>query len=71
MSLAKALCSMLAFAPAKVLAKDFKLEVVIQNGKLEVIEVKWPQKVSTSFKKSNSNSTFLQLPVVLQPLHIE
>ena len=51
MSLAKALCSMLAFVPAKVLAKDIKLEVVIQDGKLEVIEAKWPQKVSTSFKK--------------------
>ena len=39
---------MLAFVPAKVLAKDIQLEMVTQDGQLEVREAKQPQKVSTS-----------------------
>ena len=52
MSLAEALRSMLALMPAnKVLAEDIRLEVVIQDGRLEVKEAKKPQKVSTLLKK--------------------
>ena len=47
MSLAKALHSMLALMTAnQVLVKDIKLEVVIQEGQVEVREAKQPQKVS-------------------------
>ena len=48
MSLAEALYGMPAFVPAEVLAKDIQLEVVIQDGQLEVREAKQPQKVSRS-----------------------
>ena len=48
MSLADALCSMLAFVPAEMLAKDIRLEVVTQDGQLEVTEAKQPQKANTS-----------------------
>ena len=41
---------LLAFVPAKVLAKDVKLEVVILNGRLQVNEAKLPQKVSPKLK---------------------
>ena len=48
MFLAEALCGMLALMPRnQVLAKDIRLEVVIQDGQLEVREAKKPQKVST------------------------
>ena len=48
MSLAEALCGMLALMPMnQVLAKDIHLEVVIQDGQLKVREIKKPQKVST------------------------
>ena len=40
MSLAAALHALLAFLPAEVLAKDFKLELVILDGQLEVREAK-------------------------------
>ena len=47
MSLAEALCGMLALMPTnQVLAKDIWLEVVIQEGWLDVREAKKPQKVS-------------------------
>ena len=48
MSIAEAFCGMLAFVLAEVLAKDIRLEVVIQDGLLEVIGAKRPQKVSIS-----------------------
>ena len=48
MSLDKALHGMLAFMVARVLAEDIWLEVVIQDGQLEVREAKQPQKISTS-----------------------
>ena len=39
---------MLAFMPAnEVLVEDIWLELVVQNGRLEVREVKKPQKVRT------------------------
>ena len=48
MSLAEAHCGMLALMPAnQVLAEDIRLEVVVQDGQLEVREAKKPQKVST------------------------
>ena len=51
MSLAAALYSMLAFMPTnQVLAKDIRLEVVVQDGQLEVREAKKPQKASTLLK---------------------
>ena len=47
MSLAEALCGMLALmADNQRLAKDSRLEVVVQDGQLEVKEAKKPQKVS-------------------------
>ena len=47
MSLAKALHGMLALMPTnEVLSKDIQLEVVVQEGQLEVREAKLPQKVS-------------------------
>ena len=47
MSLAKALCGILALMPAnQVLAKDIRLKAIIQDGRLEVREAKQPQKVS-------------------------
>ena len=47
MSLAEDLHGMLALVPAnQVLAKDTRLEVVVQDGQLEVREAKKPQKVS-------------------------
>ena len=69
MSLAAALCGMLAFILARVLSKDIRLKVVIQDGQLEVKEPKQTQKVSTSLQQSNS--TILWLIVVLKPLCIE
>ena len=51
MSLAEALCGMLALMPAnQVLAKDIQLEIVIQDGQLEVREATKPQKVNTLLK---------------------
>ena len=48
-SLAKALYGMLALIPAnQVLVKDIQLEVVIQDGWLQVKEAKQTQKVSIS-----------------------
>ena len=39
MSLAEALCGILALNPAeKVLAQDIQLEVAVQDGQLEVLE---------------------------------
>ena len=46
MSLVDGLRGMLAFIPAEVLAKDTWLEVVVQDGQLEVREAKQPQKIS-------------------------
>ena len=46
MSLTDVLHSMLAFIPVEVLAEDIWLELVVQDGKLEVREAKHPQKVS-------------------------
>ena len=48
MSLADALCGVLDFTPTKMLAKYIQLEVITQDGCLEVREAKQPQKVSTS-----------------------
>ena len=51
MSLAEALRGMLALMPAnQVLAEDIWLEVVVQDGQLEVKEAKKTQKVSTLLK---------------------
>ena len=51
MSLAEAIRGMLALMPAnQVLAEDIWLEVVVQDGRLEVREAKKPQKVSTLLK---------------------
>ena len=50
MSLAKAFHGMLALIPAnRALVGDIRLEVVVQDGQLEVREAKKPQKVSTLF----------------------
>ena len=47
MSLAKALHGMLALMPVnQVLSKDIRLEVVTQDGRLEVREARKPQKIS-------------------------
>ena len=46
MSLAAALRAWLALVPTGVLAEDTRLEIIIQNGRLEVNEAKKPQKVS-------------------------
>ena len=48
MPLAEAFYGIVAFMPAKMLAKDIQLEVVNQDGQLEVREAKQPQKVSIS-----------------------
>ena len=50
MSLAAAPHVFLVLVPAKVLAKDVRLEVIILNGRLEVNEAKLPQKVSPDLK---------------------
>ena len=51
MSLAEALCGMLALMPAnQVLAEDIRLEVVVQDRRLEVREAKKPQNVSILLK---------------------
>ena len=51
MSLSGALHGILALMPAnQVLAEDIRLEVVIQDGRLEVREAKKSQKVSTLLK---------------------
>ena len=51
MSLAEALHGMLAVMPInQVLAEDIGLEVVVQDGRLEIRETKKPQKVSTLLK---------------------
>ena len=48
MSLSEALHGMLALMPAnQVLAKNIRLQVVLQDGQLEVQEAKKPQKVGT------------------------
>ena len=54
MTLAAALRAWLALVPAKVLAEDTRLKVVILNGQLEVNNAKLPQKVSTVLKQVNS-----------------
>ena len=46
MSLAAALHAWLALVPAEVLAEDTRLEIIIQDGQLQVNEAKMPQKVS-------------------------
>ena len=46
MSLAATLYTWLALMPAGVLAYDTRLEIIVQNGQLEVNEAKRPQKVS-------------------------
>ena len=51
MSLATALHAWLALVLAEALAKDTRLEVVIQNGRLEVNEAKVPQKVGPDLNK--------------------
>ena len=51
MSLAAALHAWLALVPAEVLAKDTRLEVIIQNGRLQVNEAKVPQKASPDLNK--------------------
>ena len=51
MSLAAALHAWLALMPTEILAKDTRLEVVIQNGQLQVNEAKVPQKVSPDLNK--------------------
>ena len=50
MSLAAALYAWLALVPAGVLAKDAGLQIVIQNGQLQV-KAKVPQKVSPDLNK--------------------
>ena len=45
MPLITALCAWLAMVPAIALAPDTRLEIVIQDGRLEVIETKKPPKV--------------------------
>ena len=69
MSLAATLHAFLASVPAKVLAEDAWLEVVILGGQLEVKEAKLPQKASTLLKQGNG--TILQLTVVFKLLCIE
>ena len=51
MSLATVLCAWLALVPARVLAKDTRLEIIIQNGQFEVNEAKKPKKVSLDLNK--------------------
>ena len=51
MSLAAALRMWLALVPAEVLARDTRLEIVIQNGQLEVNKALVPQKVSLDLDK--------------------
>ena len=46
MPLVAALHAWLVMVPAIALAPDTRLEIVIQDGQLEVIETKKPQKVS-------------------------
>ena len=46
MPLVTALHAWLEMVPAIALALDMKLEIVIQDGRLEVIKTKKPQKVS-------------------------
>ena len=53
MSLAAALRVWLALVPAKALAKDVRLEVVVLNGRLQVNEAKVPQKVGLDIKQVN------------------
>ena len=51
MSLAEALCGMLALTPTnQVLVENIWLEVVVQDGRLEVREAKKPQKVGILLK---------------------
>ena len=51
MSLAATLRAWLALVPAEVLGEDTRLEVIIQNGRLEANEAKVPQKVSQDLNK--------------------
>ena len=44
------LSALLALVPAKVLAKDIRLELIVQNGRLQVNEAKLPQKISPDLK---------------------
>ena len=46
MPLVTALHAWLAMVPAIALAPDMRLEIVVQDGRLEVIGTKKPQKVS-------------------------
>ena len=46
MPLVAVLCAWLAMVPTVALALDTRLEIVIQDGRLEVIKTKKPQKVS-------------------------
>ena len=46
MPLVTALCAWLAMVPTVALAPDTRLEIVIQDGRLDVIEMKKPKKVS-------------------------
>ena len=51
MSLAAALHVWLTLLPAKVLSKDTKLEVLVQNGQFKVNKAKVPQKVNPDINK--------------------
>ena len=51
MSLAAALRAWLALVPGRVLAKDMRLEIIIQNRQTEVNKVKKPRKVSPDLNK--------------------
>ena len=63
MSLAAAPHAWLALVPAKVLAKDVRLEVVVLDGQFQVNKAKLPQKVSPELKQVNG--IILQLAVLL------
>ena len=51
MSLAAALQAWLALVPAGVLAADTKLEIIVQNRRLEVNEANKPKKISPDLNK--------------------
>ena len=46
MPLVTALCAWLAMVPAIALALDTRLEIVIQDVRLDIIQTKKPEKVS-------------------------
>ena len=51
MPLVTALCAWLAMVPAITLEPDTRLEIVVLDGRLDVIETKKPKKVSQILNK--------------------